>query len=145
MSTNTLDDLDAVRNLASRIDCLPTLTARPWISTRALKSPNGQLMMLNNYQDDPWVGQLFEGKRVLFGGKVIQVAARSGVILALNWRLDDHHVVEWSTAEVREIVRLPRSIKVRWASEGYVKIRTVKAHKSSTALHAIDKALTTTL
>lgn len=145
MSTHTLDDLDAVRNLASRIDCEPALTARPWISIRALESPNGHLVMLNNYQDDPWVGQLFKGKGVLFGGKTIRVEARSGVILPLNWRLDDHYVVEWSTAEVREIVRLPRSIKVRWASEGYVKIRTVSAHKSSTALHAIDKALTTTL
>ncbi len=145
ISTNTLDDLDAVRNLSRRIGVEPTMKASPWISVRTLRSPKGQLVMLNNYQDDPWEGQVFEGHKALFGGKTIRVVARSGVILPMKWSVDDRHTIVWSTTEVREIVRLPRSIKVRFAAPGYVKIRTVSAQGSSTRVVVVDQTLTITL
>jgi beta-galactosidase len=145
ISTNTLDDLDVVRHLARRIGVEPVLKASTWISVRTLKSTQGQLVMLNNYQDDPWEGQVFEGQKALFGGKTIRVAARSGVILPMKWSIDECHTVVWSTTEVREIVRLPRSIKMRFAAPGYVKIRTVSAQGSSTRVVVVDQSLTITL
>ena len=145
IGTHTLDDLDAVRDLARRIGLSPTLTPQPWISVRSLSSSEGQLVMLNNYQDDPWVGQLHLHDRPLFGGKTIHVAARSGVILPLNWRLDDQHVIEWSTAEIREVVRTSQTITLRWATEGCVKIRTGHPSKPTTRLRSIGKTLTITL
>lgn len=145
MGTNTLNDLDAVRDLARRIGLSSPLTPQPWISVRSLNSPEGQLVMLNNYQDDPWVGQLHRYDRPLFDGKAIHVAPRSGVILPMNWRLDDHHVIAWSTAEIREIVRTNQAITLRLATEGYVKIRTGHPLKASTRVRAVRRTLTITL
>lgn len=144
-STNTLEDLDAVRWLARRIDNQPMLHPHPWISIRTLSSPLGQLVMLNNYQDDPWEGQVRIKNRSGFGGRSIRVAARSGVIVPMNWVLDAQRTIVWSTAEVRSIETTPQTITLRMAGAGYVKIRTVSAQQTTTRTYRIPASLTLTV
>lgn len=145
IGTNTLDDVDAVRHLAQRIHLKSTLNPKPWISTRTLSSPEGQLMMLNNYTDDPWVGQMGWDGRVVFDQSYVEIPARSGVILPLNWKITDQHTLLWSTAEVRDIQITSQSVTLRFASAGYVKIRTVSAHQTVTRRRKIPASLTLTL
>ncbi len=102
-------------------------------------------MMLNNYTDDPWVGQMGWDGRVVFDQSFVEIPARSGVILPLNWKITDQHTLLWSTAEVRDIQITSQSVTLRFASAGYVKIRTVSAHQTVTRRRKIPASLTLTL
>lgn len=143
--THTLDDLDAIRQLAKRIGIQPVWTASPWITIRTLHSPQGELVLLNNYQDDPWEGHITHKSNRQFGGRRLSVPARSGCILPINWRLDEYRTLVWSTAEVRDMHRTSRGIRLNFAAEGYVKIRTVNAQNSTTRIIPIDATLTITV
>lgn len=142
IGTHTLDDLDVMRQLAQKLDVKPRYTASSWISIRTLHSKQGQLVLLNNYQDDPWEGKVFYRNKSLFGGKKITVPARSGVILPLNWRISDNVTLVWSTSEVRSIKFTRRGVTLHFSNSGMIKVRHHFSSKSSSQNYIIDASNT---
>lgn len=74
-----------------------------WADVRLSEGENGQFLFINNYQDDPIESTLAMEGKPLFGGGRLQVPARRGLILPLEWHLQPNILLHYCTAEVTEI------------------------------------------
>ncbi|MEZ4591256.1 MAG: hypothetical protein R3D55_08940 [Chloroflexota bacterium] len=105
LAANTLDDIDIVHQLALQIDCQPLFTLSEWVDARLSVGENGRFLFLNNYQDDPVQTTVEYKNEPLFGGQPIHLPARQGLILPLDWRLNDEILLHYCTAEITEITQ----------------------------------------
>jgi beta-galactosidase len=99
----TLDDLDVVNQMALKMDCHPLFTASEWGDMRLSKGGKGSFLFINNYQDDPLETTIDCGNEALFGGNPIRMPARRGLILPLEWQLNENVTLHYSTAEITGI------------------------------------------
>lgn len=100
---NTLEDLDLVRRLAQLVDCPPLLTLSAWADARLSRGDQGSFLFLNNYLDDPVATTIAVAGGALFGGHPVALPARRGLILPLEWRLNEAVTVHYATAELTAV------------------------------------------
>ena len=105
LTANTLDDIDVVHQLALQMGSQPQFKLSEWVDVRLSVGENGRFLFLNNYQDDPAKTTVEYKNEPLFDGQPIHLPARQGLILPLDWRLDDDTVLHYSTAEITDIRR----------------------------------------
>jgi len=60
-------------------------------------------VFVNNYQDDPITTTVEADGKPLFGGDPFTLAARTGLILPIEWKVQPGVVVNYSTAEIRDV------------------------------------------
>ncbi|PWH12643.1 MAG: glycoside hydrolase [Anaerolineae bacterium] len=100
LAANTLDDLDILNQMAHRMGVLPLFEMSDWADVRLLEGENGNFLFVNNYQDDPIEMTLASARERLFGGTLLKVPARCGLILPLEWTVKPGIVIHSLTAEV---------------------------------------------
>jgi beta-galactosidase len=103
ITANTLDDLDILHQVALRMDCQPLFKLSKWVDVRLSVGENGRFLFLNNYQDDPVETTIEYQNESLFDGRLVHVPARQGLILPLEWQLNDNVLIHYTTAEITEI------------------------------------------
>lgn len=103
MAVNTLGDLDIVHQMALRMGCPPLFELSDWTDARLSRGEKGSFLFVNNYQDDPVETVIRQGEETLFGGNPVRLPARRGLILPLEWRLDENVTIHSLTAEVTGI------------------------------------------
>ena len=100
MALNSLDEIAAFDELAERVACPRLFTASSWIDLRISQGEAGSFLFVNNYEDDPVAAVLAYDGQALFGGRPVALAARTGAILPLEWRVRDGITLHYLTSEV---------------------------------------------
>jgi beta-galactosidase len=90
--------------MALRMDCQPLFKLNEWADVRMSVGKNGRFLFLNNYQDDPVETTIGYQNEPLFNGRPIRIPARQGLILPLEWQLNDNILIHYTTAEIAEII-----------------------------------------
>ncbi len=103
LSTDTLDDLDILDQMANRMGCRPLFDLSAWADVRLSEGENGSFLFVNNYQDDPLETVIATGGVPMLGGHALTLPARSGAILPLEWRVRPGVVIHYLTSEVIEV------------------------------------------
>ncbi len=113
LAANTLEDLDLLRQMAKRMGIPPLFEMSDWVDVRLSQGENGSFLFVNNYQDDPIETTLKLAGERLFGGAPLQVPARRGLILPLEWRARPGVLIHYLTAEVVEIQESGQGLTLR--------------------------------
>ncbi len=100
LAANTLEDLDIVEQIASRMGCAPLFTLSDWADVHLSRGERGGFLFANNYQDDPIETTVTYRGDLLFGGHPLYLPARRGLILPLDWQLRPDITLHYATAEV---------------------------------------------
>ncbi|MCB8978517.1 MAG: beta-galactosidase [Ardenticatenaceae bacterium] len=103
LSADTLEDLDIVHQMANRMGCTPQFQLSSWADVRLSEGANGRFLFLNNYLDDPVDTTVAYQNSPLFNGRSIHLPARQGLILPLEWQLNDDILVHYTTGEITGI------------------------------------------
>jgi len=85
------------------MDCRPLFNLSDWVDIRLSCGEQGNFVFVNNYQDDPITTTVEAEGKMLFGGDPITLAARTGLILPIDWKVKPGIVVNYATAEIRAI------------------------------------------
>ena len=117
MAANTLDDLDIVHQIALKMDCLPQFNLSDWADVRLSYGTKGSFLFINNYQDDPVKTTIERGQDILFGGNAVQIPARMGLILPLEWALNEDVKIHYVTSELVEIYENDSTLTLRTAQD----------------------------
>lgn len=142
LPADTLDDLDLVHQMGLRMGCQPLFHADPWVDVRISRGENGSFLFINNYQDDPVESRLGYDQIQLFGGNPVQIPARRGVILPLDWWIKQDVLLHYITSEIIEINMSDEIIEIKTALDeftaeltllGYSCNESVQVEESSTA------------
>ncbi|HNB53922.1 MAG TPA: glycoside hydrolase, partial [Anaerolineales bacterium] len=104
LTANTLDDIDLVNQIALKMDCPPLFHLSEWADARLSHGEKGSFLYLNNYQDDPVETTVKHQGHAFFGGKPITIPARRGLILPLNWHVNDHLIIHYATSEITDVI-----------------------------------------
>ncbi len=104
MTANTLDDLDVVHQMALKMESPPLFHAEPWVDVRISDGANGSFLFINNYQDDPVETKIEYNNQALFGGNPVNLPARRGSILPIDWSPRKGITVHYVTSEIIEIL-----------------------------------------
>jgi hypothetical protein len=94
------------------------------LEERVLKRSLGSFLCLSNYQEDPWIDTFSLKGKILFGGRSIELPARSSLILPLDVQLDDDLKLSYSTTELKKIQTGKNQIVLHFSSGRYVKIES---------------------
>lgn len=104
LAANTLEDLDIVHQMALKMDCLPLFQldepVEGWADVRLSRGQNGNFLFINNYQDDPVATTIACQNEKLFSGNKVQLPARAGLILPLDWQLTEDVFIHYLTSEI---------------------------------------------
>lgn len=103
LTADTLDDLDILHQMAVRLGSKPLFQLNHWADARLSVGENGRFLYLNNYHDDPLDTTIAYQNEPLFDGRSIHLPARQGLILPLEWRLNEHVTVHYATGEITGI------------------------------------------
>jgi beta-galactosidase len=104
MTACTLDDIGIVDEMSARLGCEPLFKMDSWLDTRISRGDKGSFLFLNNYQHDPVETTIEYKGQVLFGGHPVKLPARRGLILPLDWCVSPDIRIDYSTAEIIEVV-----------------------------------------
>lgn len=137
---NTLGDLDIVHRMALEMGCLPLFELSDWADARISRADNGSFLFLNNYQDDPVETTVKWAGNVLFDGASILLPARRGVILPLEWRLNENLVIHYVTSEIVAITEDERTLVLQTDQKECVAEVTLGARRMK--IHGQEGTLT---
>ncbi len=134
MGTYTLDDLDVLRQIADRMDCLPLFRLSAWADVRMSRGVKGSFLYINNYQDDPVETTIEYGNELLFGGNSLHLPARSGSILPLDWQVKPGVMVHYVTSEVISVTQKDTSFSIKTAQEEFYAELTLSGYHCETGI-----------
>jgi beta-galactosidase len=97
------EDLGIFERMATMMGCAPLFTLESWADIRLSEGANGSFLFINNYQDDPVSVRITAGESPLFGGHAVDLPARRGVILPIDWQARPGVVIHACTAEIRAL------------------------------------------
>jgi beta-galactosidase len=100
LTANTLDDLDIVHQMALKMACQTLFQLSDWADVHLSYGAKGDFLFINNYQDDPVTTTIAYKNDALLSGNPIHLPARRGLILPLDWRLNDDVTIHYTTAEI---------------------------------------------
>ena len=115
LPADTLDDLDLVHQMGLRMGCQPLFHADPWVDVRISRGENGSFLFISNYQDDPVQSRLGYDQIQLFSGNPVQIPARRGVVLPLDWWINQDVLIHYITSEIIEINTDDEIIEIKTA------------------------------
>ena len=104
LTANTLDDLDILHQMALQMGYPSPFHLSEWADVRLSQGDKGGFLFINNYQDDPVAPTITYHNQPLFGGNPIPLPARRGLILPLDWHINDDVTLHYSTAEITSVV-----------------------------------------
>jgi len=103
LSITSLDDVDLVEQMAQKMGCPQLFNLSDWVDIRMSCGDRGNFVFVNNYQDDPITTTVEADGKPLFSGNPITLAARTGLILPIDWKVQPGVMVNYATAEIRDV------------------------------------------
>ena len=128
MPVTTLEELDIINQLAQRVSCPALFTLTEWADVQLSEGEKGNFLFINNYQDDPISTVISLYNSELFAGHPISVPARRGLILPLDWRLNDEILIHYATTEIRHVELLGDALILTGAQDAFTIEMTVSAY-----------------
>jgi beta-galactosidase len=119
LAANTLDDLDVVDQMALKMDCPSLFTLGNWADVRLSHADNGSFLFINNYQDDPLETTIEIDNENVLGGHSVHIPARRGLILPIDWQLNNEVMIHYVTSEIVEITNDGAMILLKTAQEEF--------------------------
>ncbi len=138
MYTETLGDIDIVHQMALRMGCPPLFQLSDWADVRVNEGQQGSFLFINNYQDDPLETVLESNGQRLFGGQTLKVAARSGMILPLEWQVAPGVLLHYATAEICSVERDTASLTLSTAQPEFTAELSLDGYRCDGASAAVD-------
>jgi beta-galactosidase len=120
MPVHKLDELDIFRQMALKMDCQPLFELSDWADVRLSRGESGSFLFLNNYLDDPVETTVEYRNQVLFGGCSIHLPARRGLILPIEWRLNDDVLIHFVTTEIVDVCSDGMGLMLKAAQNEFV-------------------------
>jgi beta-galactosidase len=119
MYTQTLEDINIVHQLALKAGCPPLFILDDWADVRISCGEKGDFLFVNNYQDDPVETTIEYGQKLLFGGRSLSLPARRGLIIPLDWQLNENVTIHYLTTEITEVKDAGLMIRIDLAQEEF--------------------------
>ncbi len=133
IAANTLDDLDIAQQMALKMACQPLFQLSSWADVRLSRGARGSFLFINNYQDDPVATTIAYGNDILLGGNVVEMPARRGLILPLDWQLTDDVTIHYTTAEIIAIAADGDAITLKTDPAAFTAELTVSGYQCAGA------------
>lgn len=141
LPADTLDDLDLVHQMGLRMGCQPLFHADPWVDVRISRGENGSFLFINNYQDDPVESRLGYDQIQLFGGNPVQIPARRGVILPLDWWIKQDVLLHYITSEIIEINTSDEIIEIKTALDEFTAELTLLGYSCDESVQVEESSI----
>lgn len=125
---NTLEDLDIVHQMGLKMGCPSLFTLSDWVDIRLSRGEKGSFLFINNYQDDPVETTIAYRGETMLGGNAVQLPARSGLILPINWQLNQDILVRYVTTEITDIVEDGARIVLKTAQAEFTAELTISGY-----------------
>jgi beta-galactosidase len=103
LPADTFEDIDLVHQMALKMECGPLFEMSEWADVRISHGDKGSFLFINNYQDDPISTTIAYAGEALFSNNPIVLPARRGLILPLDWQLDDDVLLHYASGEVTSV------------------------------------------
>ena len=103
LSITSLDEVDLLEQMAQKMGCPQLFNLSDWVDIRMSCGDRGNFVFVNNYQDDPITTTVEADGKPLFSGNPITLAARTGLILPIDWKVQPGVMVNYATAEIRDV------------------------------------------
>ncbi len=142
MAANTLDDLDIVHQMALKMDCPSLFKLSNWADVRLSRGENGSFLFINNYQDDPVETTIEYEKEFMLGGNSVNIPARKGFILPIDWQLSKDVMIHYVTSEVVEITDNGSMIMLKTEQDEFFAEFTLTGYRCDHSIIIIESAET---
>ena len=119
MTSNTLDDLDVVNQMALKMGCPSQFTLSRWADVRLSQGDHGSFLFINNYLDDPIETTIAYEDELMLGGHSAQIPARQGLILPIEWQLRKGVCIHYATSEIINIRDDGATIELKTAQNDF--------------------------
>jgi beta-galactosidase len=129
MYTETVGDIDIVHQMAMKFDCPPLFKLSDWADVRISIGEKGSFLFVNNYQDDPVETIIEYENEKLFGGSPVCLAARTGLILPVNWQVRDGVMVHYATSEIVEVAEEGDALTLKTQQREFTAEVTLKGYR----------------
>jgi beta-galactosidase len=103
------------------------------VDVRLSAGEKGSFLFVSNYQDDPVTPLIHQEGAALLGGYPVNLPARTGMILPLDWQVSEGVKLNFATSEIRKIVQEGNSILLEAAQEELVAEMTLNGYQCDAA------------
>lgn len=104
LPADNLEDVDLMHQMALQMDCPSLFQLSEWADVRLSAGEKGSFLFINNYQDDPVAPIISRTDETLFGGNPVSLPARRGLILPLEWHINEGVTLHYCTAEICRVI-----------------------------------------
>ena len=104
LTAHKLQDMDILHQFGLKMGCQPLFTLDEWADVRISRGEKGNFLFIANYQDDPVSPHVIYDGLTLFNGFQVYLPARRGMILPINWQVNDGVTLDYATCEVTEVI-----------------------------------------
>lgn len=141
LPANTLDDLDILHQMALKMECHSLFQLSEWVDVRASRGAGGTFLFMTNYQDDPTTTTVVYDDKPVFGGNPVHLPAWRGLILPLEWHLNDDVVLHYATSEVTSVTVGDADITLKLVPSEFAAELTLSGYRcdGATLVHQSDQ------
>jgi beta-galactosidase len=115
----TLEDVDVVHQMGLKMDCPALFKLDHWADVRINLGDNGSFLFINNYQDDPLETRIEYNNKMVLGGNPVRIPARQGLILPIEWRINQDILINYVTSEVIELNNEEDRITIKTSQDDF--------------------------
>ena len=134
LSIENLDDLAVVDKMAATMGCPPMFELSEWADVRLSRGERGSFLFINNYEDDPTETSVKYQGAPLFANQPLRLPARRGLILPVNWQLNDNVLVHFATTELDRVVHDGATLVLHGAQDEFSAMLTLKGYTCEQAM-----------
>jgi beta-galactosidase len=134
ISVVSLVELDILEQLANHVNCPVLLKMTDWVDARISVGEAGSFLFINNYKDDPIDTIVTKEDQSLTKAHAIHVPARQGVILPIEWHLNDQVLIHYITSEIRQIIMNDDCLVLETAEKSCAAEITLKGYSCDNAV-----------
>jgi beta-galactosidase len=106
--------------MAEKMGCPLVFELSDWADVRISRGENGSFLFINNYQDDPIETTIEFENELLLGGNAVCLAARTGAILPVEWKVTNEVVLNYCTSEITGVKNDESSITLTTQYDQFV-------------------------
>jgi beta-galactosidase len=113
--------------------CHPLFELSQWADVRVSRGERGGFLFIANYLDDPIATTIRYDGDTLFGGHPVNLPARRGLILPLDWQVTDGVTLHYATGEVAEVTSSDTGITLRLVPDEFTAELTLNGFRCENA------------
>ena len=126
--------------MAQKMNCPTLFQLSEWADVRLSTGEKGHFLFINNYQDDPVAPLISTTEATLLGGNPVSLPARRGLILPLEWHINEAVTLHYCTAEICRVIDEDTTLMLKTEPAEFVAELTLAGYtcQGATTLAAAD-------